>query len=63
MGWSWMPGCVDVRCAYVGVHTYSSGMDLCTMVPLTREAAAAWADAEVRCASICSTWASSSALI
>lgn len=31
--------------------------------PLTREAAAAWADAAVRCASICSTWASSSLLM
>lgn len=39
------------------------GMDLCVVAPLTREAAAAWADAAVRCASICSTWASSSTLM
>lgn len=38
-------------------------MGLCVLAPLTKEAAAAWADAAVRCASICSTWASSSTLI
>jgi hypothetical protein len=31
--------------------------------PLTRDGAAGWADAAVRCASTCSTWASSPVLI
>lgn len=64
-GWAGV-GCPDK----LGVHyvhscgdVYWGCVDPYAVAPLTREAAAAWADAEVRCANICSTWASSSTLM
>lgn len=66
VGWGWTPRQVDGDCAYVVcscANVYVGGVQLAAVAPLTREAAAAWADAEVRWASICSTWASSSVLM